>query len=387
MSTLRESGWRVLTEVQALTKDLGLTTCSKWFLNQFLQGPARSDPLAGTEDILDPNEIDLSTGGCACLLAYWAFSSTIFDADQPNPDMHIFPEHSDILDKFLQDDIEGAILGAPGTIQAIVAFGLWLESNGLVLANSEAVVSKSAGSTEDPSSDFMSYLHSLALIAVYHPVLHARNATIVLAGHVLHANPSDDDRLRILEDLFENCTFPNLKACAVTWLREEFLLASSPASSGSTSNAITPAPATPAQSSVFAGTAALEAVQYTLFPRTVQLREQNDEEVTDYVITNLPYLLATANLGLFLWSTEKWSHIVPPTMTSTTKDRWFEPLRSVVDRVVQVKAKEGSSGAYGSHPGGEPHVPLPSDVEVLQWLLHDLAETQTFKALDLTNRA
>src|SRR4051794_39074297 len=94
-----------------------------------------SEPLAEANDLSSLDQVALSTGGCVCLVAYWVFSSTVFDASRPQPEMHIFPEHFAVLDKFLQDDAHSQIQQSSGTIEALIAIGLWLQSNNLISAN------------------------------------------------------------------------------------------------------------------------------------------------------------------------------------------------------------------------------------------------------------
>ncbi|KAL1836554.1 hypothetical protein VTK73DRAFT_5022 [Phialemonium thermophilum] len=223
----------VVGNLVAVTRDLGLTTCSPTFVKQLVEGPVRNDPLGTLDETAGLDDVSLSTGGSICLVAYWVFSSAVFDADQPKPDMYIFPEHAALLGRLLQDDAQAAIQGAPGTSEAVVAIGLWLEDNKRISASPAALPTTAAPgaatttkttavavATADDEEEgrreanFMSYHHLLTLVAVYHPSLAVRNAACALAGAVLHDDPSEQDRLRILEDLLENCMFANLKACA-----------------------------------------------------------------------------------------------------------------------------------------------------------------------------
>ncbi|KAH6850045.1 hypothetical protein B0I37DRAFT_390386 [Chaetomium sp. MPI-CAGE-AT-0009] len=286
----------IVGKLVALIGDLGLDSCSKAFIHQVCDGPMHSNPLE-EPDLSSPDKITLSTGGCVCLVAYWAFSSTVFDASHPQPEMHVFPEHFAVLDKFLQDDAHSQIQNSVGTIEALITIGLWLESNNLVSTNPSSPLTNPAASPEDPTSDFMRYIHLTTLIALYHPSIQVRNAASVLAGLVLHANPEDDDRLKILEDLLENCMFATLKARAVAWLREE-LLAAAAAAPPSSSAQKQPSQQQP---NLFATPQALETVQYVVFPPLASLLDLPTLGLVEYLTANAPFLMQAVNFALFLW--------------------------------------------------------------------------------------
>jgi Uncharacterised protein family, YAP/Alf4/glomulin len=358
---------RKLTITQALIRDLGVVSCSRSFLDRLCAGPINSDPLSGSGDASNPDDIALSTGGCVCLVAYWVFSSTIFDADQPTPDANIFPEHFSILEKFLQDDAERKILQSRGTTEALVAVGLWLQSNNHISATPDQpeVEVNPGASSEDPTSNFMRYLHLITLVALYHPQIRVRNAASVLAGLILHADPADDDRLRILYDLLENCMFASLKACALAWLREEFIVAST---------------STPAETdvvpNVFSGPQALETMQYVVFPNMNFLLELEPSELVEYLMQNTPFLLQAVNFGLFLFCSDKWKHVLPANMDATVKERWFEPLSNAIQTAEnEIKAGEAS---------GEDAGPFAFNLDVLKERMSSLAASKAFKAAELS---
>ncbi len=293
--------------------------------------------------------------------------------------MNIFPEHFSLLEKFLQDDAEGQIRKAHGTIEALVAIGLWLQFNDHISVTPTSPLTKPATSTDDEASDFMKYLHLTTLVALYHERLHVRNAASTLAGLVLHADPSDEDRLRILYDLLENCMFASLKARAVNWLREEIIAASpSPSSEAPSSSKDTPASTPPPNA--FATPQALETVQYVVFPNLNFLRELGPSELVDYMSQNTPFLLQAANFGLFLWSSDRWVHVLPANAEATVKERWFEPLLDAVSRAVK-------STEDGGELAGEDLGPVRFDLDVLRERLPALAKAGGFRASVEAERA
>ena len=355
---------------QALVKDLGLDSCSKGFLEQINKGPIINDPLSSTDDAASAGDVALSTRGCISIIAYWVFSAAVFDADQPTPDMKIFPDHFALLEKFLQDDPDGQIRSSPGTAEALVAIGLWLQFNG---HTSSDPPSKLEVSSEDSTSEYMRYLHLVTLVALYHPRLHVRNAATTLAGHILHADPSDEDRIRILYDLLENCTFGSLKACAVNWLREEIIAAEPSAQKNVTSPVA-------GRGDVFTTSQALDTVQYVVFPNYHSLAELDAQELLEFMSQNAPFLLQAVNFGLFLWSSKRWAHVLPPNSDATVKERWFRPLADAVD---QLKRAAGGGVEIGVDELG----PLVGDLDVLRERMARLAATEGFRAAEDADRA
>ncbi|KAK1831748.1 YAP-binding/ALF4/Glomulin [Podospora conica] len=322
----------IVGQLVALIRDLGIDSADEKFLQVSFSGPVASDPLSKTDDAKGPDDIALSTGGCVSLVAYWVFSETIFDADQPLPQMHIFPDHYLLLQKFLEDDAEDRIRESSGTIESLVAIGLWLLHGDRLSSPGTTLLASSKSTDDDTTSDFMRYLHLVTLVAVFHPRLHVRNASISLAGRILHADPSEEDRLRILYDLLENCVFSSLKACAITWLRDELLAGEAAGGAG-----------------VFASQQPLEEVQYAVFPNLDSLREMRAGDVAEYVGHNAPFLVQAANFGLFLWSAVgRWAKVLPANAEATVRERWWSPLVEAL-------------GKLGGEEDG-----LPSEVEVLR---------------------
>jgi hypothetical protein len=357
----------------------------------------QSDPLAEPDDLTTADKIALSTGGCVCLIAYWIFSSTIFDADQPVPEMHIFPEHFNALDKFLQDDAHAQIQKSLGTIDSLVAIGLWLQSNNHVSPNPTSPLTNPTTSPEDPTSDFMRYIHLTTLMALYHPRIQVRNAASALAGLVLHADPSDDDRLRILYDLLENCMFASLKALAVVWLREEFLLASSSTSTTGTSAGAKQCGLalnnTEGQGqghsnhhnpNLFTTPQPLEMLQYVIFPPLGFLADAETAlaDQVEYLSANAAFLLQAVNFGLFLWGghgsdghSNAWAAVIPANLEATVRERWFDPLRETVEKV----EREGRGGGGGVEGEKTELGPLGGELAVLRERLACLDECPGFK--------
>jgi hypothetical protein len=316
--------------IQALVSDLGVSSCSKALVQHICDGPMHNEPL-DNPDLSSPDRIPLSTAGCVCLVAYWVFSAAVFGATatRPDPEMHIFPEHFAVVDKFLQDDAHAVIQRRAGTVEALIALGLWLHRAGRLSTDPSSPLANPTGSPEDPTSDFMRYTHLVTLVALYHPSLRVRDAACALAAAVLHADPEDDDRLRILEDLLENCMFSTLKARAVAWLMEEIVAAVKSEKEQKPPN-------------LFATPLALETLQYFVFPPLGHLVDLSSGELAEHLASDMPFLLQAVNFALFLWGSAStkdgenpWKGVIPVNMEATVRERWFEPLKEVVGRVGQ----------------------------------------------------
>lgn len=309
----------ILTRVQALTQDLGLSS-SRSFIQDICNGPVNRQPLRDIEDVQNAEDIGISTGGTICLLAYWVFSSTVFEAHQPQPEMHIFPDHHTLLENYLGENAHEQILRNPANVESILVLGLWLQENRLLTApGTEAA--------------FMAYHHALTLCAVFHPSVYVRNAAVTLAGLVLHDDPDDMDRLKILEDLLENCVFATLKACALTWLREELIAAQKSKSNN-----------------VFSTTQCIEQLQYHIFPNLVEtLKQAGPEALLEYWIDNSAFLLQAANFAYFLFSSDTCKDVVPDATAAAVEQRYVDPLLTAAAKLEEKLKKdaEGDNTAQG----------------------------------------
>ncbi|KPM37722.1 hypothetical protein AK830_g8846 [Neonectria ditissima] len=288
-------------QLVAVANDLGLSKMSTEEVKQILEAPVSSNPFAGEPDSQHPEDTKMSTGGFMCFTAYRMFASQIFDADYDHPDINIFPDHHVLLKRFLEDDPQAKIVGNPGTVEALLVVGLWL--------NDEKRLGDSTNATSEKGSNFQSYHHLLTLISVFHPTLRIRNAATTLAGLILHADPEEDDRLSILEDLLENCMFSSLQACAVTWLREEMIVALKTGSKGR-----------------FSDPNCLDALQYTLFQDLEHLRETDSPDLWEYWVQNAPFHLQVANFALFLFGGKDYKELAPAGMAAAIEHRYVGPL-------------------------------------------------------------
>ncbi|KAF4342359.1 hypothetical protein FBEOM_3686 [Fusarium beomiforme] len=304
-------------QLVSVARDLGLAKLPSAEVKT-LQSPFAVNPLSVDPDPKNPEAIKLSTGGFLCLTAYRMFASDIFDADYEQPDAYIFPEHHNLLIRFLGDDPQRQIERNPGTVEALVVIALWLHDKKRIIG---------PNGTDDKDVTFMSYHHLLTLVSVFHPYLRVRNAATVLAGYILQEDPDEEDRLGILEDLLENCMFSSLKACAVTWLREEIIAARKAGSKGR-----------------FADPDCLDTLQYTLFEDLEYLAGTDLEALWEFWIQFAPFHLQVANFALFLFGGQDYKNLVPAGMAAAVEHRYASPLLAAARRLREAIDKKEIDG-------------------------------------------
>ncbi|PTB41426.1 hypothetical protein M441DRAFT_138712 [Trichoderma asperellum CBS 433.97] len=293
----------LLGQLVSLAGDLGLSKLPPFKMKEYLEGPIYREPLSIEFDPAHPEQLHLSTGGLVCLNAYWMFAADVFDADRglPTSELHpqyMLPDHQALLQSFLGDESGNQIATNPGTIEALIVMAIWLDGRkALSNPNSKGAV-----------AGFMPYHHLLTLVSVFHPNIRVRNATTVVAGSVLHADPEEEDRLAILEDLLENCVFSSLQACAVSWLREELIAAKKAGSKGR-----------------FSSPECFETIQYSLFPDLSHLQQADTSALLEFWAQNAPLHLQVANFALFLFG-EDYKPLAPVGMAAAIEHRYVEPL-------------------------------------------------------------
>lgn len=287
--------------IKSLAGDLGLSKLPSHKIQEAFTSPICTDPLSRELNIERPEAMGFATGGLAALVAYWMFSTDMFDAQHSIPDFHIFSNHHSLLKDFLECGPQEQITSNPGTVEALLVMGIWLHTHSRLLATSS-----------EAEDDFMSYHHLLTLIAVFHTNPRVRQSAITLAGLVLHAAP-EEDRLSILEDLLENCMFSSLQSCAVSWFKDEIISARH-STKGS-------------RSSRFATAECLEKLQYALFPDLTRLQDetQDTDALLEFWVQAWPFQLQVANFAVFIFG-ESYKDMTPAGMAAAIEHRYVEPL-------------------------------------------------------------
>ncbi|KAH7143973.1 YAP-binding/ALF4/Glomulin [Dactylonectria macrodidyma] len=306
-------------QLVAVANDLGLSKMTSAQVKQILEAPVSSNPFSSEPDSRHPEDTKLSTGGFLCFTAYRMFASEIFDADYDHHNINIFPDHHLLLKRFLETEPEAQIVGNPGTVESLIVMALWL--------NDKKRISDGSNASAGKEVNFMSYHHLLTLVSVFHPSIRVRNAATILAGLILHADPEEDDRLSIMEDLLENCMFSSLQACAVTWLREEIIAARQAGSNGR-----------------FSSPECLDALQYTLFQDLVYLNETDSVALWEYWVQNAPFHLQVANFALFLFGGKDYKDLAPAGMAAAIEHRYVRPLLAAANTLKSAVEKKEIDG-------------------------------------------
>ncbi|GAP87475.1 putative duf1760-domain-containing protein [Rosellinia necatrix] len=286
----------VVGQLAALLRDLGMNDGSAAFVRDVVHQPKHVGPLVNldTYDMVD--NIYLSRGGTICLIAYWIFSTDAFGADNPAPEMSLFPEHLELLQLFLGENPQAEITNNPGIADALLAIGLGLYQKGSIGAGGDV--------------NYMVYHHCLTLISVFHPDIQVRNAATRFAGTLLHADPDDESRRETLEDLLQNCQFPALNACAVGWLQEEIMAAHQ----NNTLN-------------VFSTSDIIERLKFDLFPDMSSLVGSGHDAFAEFWEEHQVFLIQVANFAYFLFRGR--ADLVPVGLGAFLEQRCIEPLKTM----------------------------------------------------------
>ncbi|KAJ8130404.1 hypothetical protein O1611_g3228 [Lasiodiplodia mahajangana] len=292
----------VVGQLVALLRDLGMNDFSTAFVRGVLCQPSDTEPMSNLEMFDSVDDIQLSQGGTAGLIAYWIFSTDAFGADNPIPKMHIFPDHFDMMRLFLgapgtnpESDPGGEIQRNPGIADALLAIGLGLHHRGLVTATEH--------------TNYMAYHHYVTLIAEFHSDILVKSAAMRFAGTLLHSDPDYESRLDILEDLLKECASPPLKACAIKWLQEEIIAAHNDK-----------------VSNVFSTPEVIERLRDYLFPDPTKMEGDDFKEIWGIQHS---FFHQAANFAYFLFNGRK--DLVPVGMGARVEQQFAEPLTTATD--------------------------------------------------------
>lgn len=292
---------------QALARDLGMTDYTDLFDAIYKAEDEAVDDDQENEEAnypTSPADIPLSKSGSLFLITCYVFASILFESKSPPPKLTIFPDHAKLVKQFIGTEGPATIGNEDsGVIDAILAIGLWLEHHNNFVS----------GPLED--DDFLQHLQSLSLLSANTPSPTLRYAAHVLTSTILHAHPVDRLRLTFISDTLEHCPYENLKASAVSWLKEEIMTAHERKSEN-----------------LFGSTVALSAAQPYLFPDTSELGSATPEELIHILGQSFSFHMAVVNFVFFI-SGENYAHIVPSGMLSVVEEIYLGPLRAA-----QVKA-------------------------------------------------
>lgn len=283
---------------QARAFDLGLSGYS--FLFDEIIGVPVAPSDTDSEDNLpsSPDDVPLSHAGSLFLITSFIFSAIMFDSHVALPHLALFPEHVRLAKHFLHPTIPESLgTEEPSIIDALLAIGLWLEDSNRFVT----------GGLED--EEFLQHLQMLSLLSANTPSATLRYHAHILTTNILHAHPVDRIRLTFITDTLERCPYENLKASAVGWLKDEFIIASQRGSDN-----------------IFATTVALTATIPYLFPDMSLLNDIGELEILERLRTSYPFHMAVTNLLIFLRG-EGYKHVVPWGMFKVAEEIYVAPLK------------------------------------------------------------
>lgn len=219
--------------------------------------------------------------------------------------MTIFPDHAKLVARFFDSAVPSSI----AIVDAIVAIGLWLEhSNKFV-------------SGEFKDNDFMAHLRALSLWSATNPSPGLRYCTHKLTSAILHAHPVDAMRLTFISKTLQGSSdeFGDiaLKASAITWLKEELIIAHERKSQN-----------------LFSTTSALLETKSHIFPNLSSLVDKPDEELTEDLVQSFAVHMAALNF-LFLVAGEQYKNVVPSGMMKEVQSEFLAPLKTTQERALK----------------------------------------------------
>ncbi|SZE99809.1 unnamed protein product [Blumeria hordei] len=295
----------VVGQLVALSRDLQLSGYGTLFDACYDKTLHASESDSADNYPCSPADIPLAKVGALFLITSYIFSSVVFQSKLPQPELDIFPGHAKLLKNFIGVD------GASGTgeeeisvIDAILAIGLWLESNNRFVAEPLKDI------------DFFEQLQSLSLLSAHTPSSSLRYAAHSLCSSILHAHPTDRVRLIFISDTLENCPYEALKASAVSWLKEEI----SNATDRNSEN-------------LFSSRVAMAATQPYLFLDMSSLVEAEGSELLHEIMQSIVFHMAVLNFLIFLCG-QKYSQVVPVGMLTTAKEIYLKPLQACQERAL-----------------------------------------------------
>lgn len=327
----------IVGQLVALAQDLGLNTSE--LVSTIMDPETEKQGIPGEEDEPPNSAEDIPLSKTGALLLYTARTVkqelyTNVSSDDA-PFIHIFPDHSTILQNYVGVIGQQTIGMEPeALLDAILALGLI------------AVEKNAVGEPADDEA-FAKYLQTTSLISANTPSPSLRYHAHYLTSTVLRSHPSSIVRLTFIRDTLEHCPYENLKASAVTWLKGETLEANPNMPSPSSH-----APHNDSQdsenedASVFATPVALHTTAPFLFPDLTSTYTSTADlsEVFMQFRQELGFYLSALNFYYLLLSAKPLHPILDiPSLHKDSKldQHYLAPLKEAVQRFKPALEKDG----------------------------------------------
>ena len=167
-----------------------------------------------------PTDVPLSRTGSLYLLSTMAASSALFDAPASLPSLSLVPDFAAILASSLGDAETGSTGAAPEPlIDAVLFLG-------------SLIVNSKQGPPPDHYTGYYNLCKPLSLLSANIPSPALRYHAHILTSSMLRGHLSDDDRMAFISSTLTDWLYPNLKASAIGWLKDEILAAERTAQAG-----------------------------------------------------------------------------------------------------------------------------------------------------------
>jgi hypothetical protein len=153
--------------------------------------------------------IPLSKDGALYLYTARKAMEVLYGGASITDDIPIFPGHALMTRVFIEDLGEDGLRAAPEPLLDALLF--------------HGLIALQIGHVGDPQSDeqFAAYLQSISLVSASVPSPTIRFHAHYLTTAVLRSHPKDVTRFAYIRDTLEHCPFENLKASAVSWIKDE----------------------------------------------------------------------------------------------------------------------------------------------------------------------
>lgn len=254
--------------------------------------------------------------GSLYLLCATIAASSLFNVPKALPTLRIFPEYAAILSIHLGEGSLslGIVSASDAFIDAILFLGFF------ILNNHTRVVPP-----DDPQV-FNEVLLQLAILSAESPSPSLRYHAHVLTSSILHSHPSESVKLEFIRDTLENCSYENLKASAVGWLKHE-LLANSEEQTPSNSQ------------SIFQSASIISTLAPFLFPNPRVLhRLPSSETGQAEFLAHQSFYLASLNLYYLLLSSPKLAaplQIRALTKSFGLRQNFLQPLHEIINSIFE----------------------------------------------------
>lgn len=288
--------------------------------------------------------------GSFYLLCAIIAASSLFSVPKALPGLQIFPEYAAILSNLFG---EGSTIVIGSGSDAFIDTVLFL---GFFILNNHAKVVP----PDDPHV-FNGVLLQLATLSAESPSPSLRYHAHVLTSSILYSHPSESVRFEFIHDTLEHCSYENLKASAVGWLKHELLEANKEES---------PSNASP---SLFQSPSTLFTLAPSLFPNPRDLHRfpsssSSSESSQAEFLAHHSFYLASLNLYYLLLSSSKLSSPLQISILTNKLDllqNFLQPLRELIHSIF--KHEDAAAADDNNDNDDVMHGGEPSLVTLFDW--------------------